>query len=406
MGGEAGISTAQPRTNDTGAQGRTVDGGVRYYRWAVAAGFFANGFVTGSWALHIPLLLTKLGVSEGVFGLLILVFGLGALAAMSYCGPLLARYGSDVITKAFAVGVAFWLILVSLIGNLYMAVPVLFFFGAVIGGMDVAMNANAVAVEKRLGRALMSSSHGFWSLGGFSGSALGSFYLHYQGALSHAVAVTVIASLIMLIALPKMLRDTQPQTNEKLRFSLPKQPVIYLLGLMALFAMVPEGAVLDWAALYIQQAFNANLTTAGYGFAAFSGTMALVRFLGDGVRNRFGALRTFRVSIIIAIIGLFVSGFAPHACVAILAFAVAGLGVANIVPIIFSAAGNQSGVNAGTALSLVTLMGYSGILVAPSLIGFIGGHTGFGPVYMVLALMLVVVFVFSPLASAADHKRE
>jgi MFS family permease len=182
--------------------------------------------------------------------------------------------------------------------------------------------------------------------------------------------------------------------------------VIYLIGMMALFAMVPEGAVLDWAAVYIQQAFEADLTTAGYGYAAFSATMALVRFLGDGVRNRFGAVRTFRVSIIIAALGLFVSGFAPHAWIAILAFAIAGLGVANIVPIIFSAAGNQSGIHAGTALSLVTLMGYSGILVAPSLIGFIGGHVGFGPVYMVLALMLIVVFMLSSLASAADHKRE
>ncbi|MBX8814378.1 MFS transporter [Pseudochrobactrum algeriensis] len=351
-------------------------------------------------------MMSRLGVSEGVFGLLILVFGLGALAAMGLCGPLLARYGSDRVTKSFAVGVAFWLIVVALTNNLYLAVPVLFMLGAVFGGMDVAMNANAVAVEKTLGRALMSSSHGFWSLGGFAGSALGSFYLHYQGAFSHAVLVSVIAGIIMLITLPRLVMDRQQQTSEKIRFRLPNQPVIYLIGMMALFAMVPEGAVLDWAAVYIQQAFSADLTTAGYGYAAFSATMALVRFLGDGVRNRFGAVRTFRVSIIIAAAGLFVSGFAPHAWIAILAFAVAGLGVANIVPIIFSAAGNQSGIHAGTALSLVTLMGYSGILVAPSLIGYIGGHIGFGPVYMVLALMLVVVFMLSSLASAADQKRE
>ncbi|MDM7852025.1 MFS transporter [Pseudochrobactrum kiredjianiae] len=379
---------------------------MKYYRWAVAGAFFANGFVTGSWALHIPLMMSRLGVSEGVFGLLILVFGLGALAAMGLCGPLLARYGSDRVTKAFAVGVAFWLILVSLTSNLYLAVPALFLLGAFFGGMDVAMNANAVAVEKTLGRALMSSSHGFWSLGGFAGSALGGLFLRYQGAISHAVLVSIIAGIIMLIALPKMVIDRQPHSSEKIRFRLPDQPVIYLIGMMALFAMVPEGAVLDWAAVYIQQAFEADLTTAGYGYAAFSATMALVRFLGDGVRNRFGAVRTFRVSIIIAALGLFVSGFAPHAWIAILAFAIAGFGVANIVPIIFSAAGNQSGIHAGTALSVVTLMGYSGILVAPSLIGFIGGHVGFGPVYMVLALMLIVVFMLSPLASAADQKRE
>lgn len=394
---------------ESGAKAPRPDERKHFYRWAVAGAFFANGFVTGSWALHIPLLLNRLGVSEGVFGLLILVFGLGALVAMSYCGPLLTRYGSDRITQVFAVGVAVWLIFVALIDNLYAAVPVLFLFGAVVGGMDVAMNANAVAVEKTLGRALMSSSHGFWSLGGFAGSGFGSFFLQMQGALIHSVMVAVIAGVIMLVALPKLVPDRQPKTGEKIRFRLPNQPVIYLIGLMALFAMVPEGAVLDWAALYLQQAFDADLTVAGYGFAAFSGTMALVRFLGDGVRNRFGAVRIFKVSVIVAALGLFVGGLAPYvyssAWIAILAFAVSGLGVANIVPIIFSAAGNLSGVHAGTALSLVTLMGYSGILVAPSLIGYIGGAIGFGPVYMVLALMLVVVFMLSSLASTADQKR-
>lgn len=397
MSGDAGISTAQVSTRD---------GGMRYYRWAVAGAFFANGFVTGSWALHIPLLMQRLGVSEGIFGLLILVFGVGALAAMSLCGPLLARYGSDRVTKTFGVGVAVWLVFVALTGSLYLVVPVLFLFGAVLGGMDVAMNANAVAVEKTLGRALMSSSHGFWSLGGFAGSGFGGVYLYYQGAVSHAIVVTLIAGVIMLLSFPRLVTDRQPHSAEKIRFTLPNQPVIYLIGMMALFAMIPEGAVLDWAALYIQQAFNADVSTAGYGYAAFSGTMALMRFLGDGVRNRFGAVRTFRVSVIIAAAGLFVSGFAPHAWIAVAAFAVAGLGIANIVPIIFSAAGNQSGIHAGTALSLVTLMGYSGILVAPSLIGFVGGHAGFGPVYMVLALLLAMVFILSPLAGAADQKRE
>ncbi|WP_439271964.1 MFS transporter [Pseudochrobactrum sp. HB0163] len=400
MSGDAGSGTGQIPAMPV------ADNGARFYRWAVAGAFFANGFVTGSWALHIPLLMTRLGVSEGVFGFLILVFGLGALAAMSLCGSLLSRHGSDRVTRFFGAGVAVWLIIVAVTGSLFLVVPVLFLFGAMLGGMDVAMNSNAVAVEKALGRALMSSSHGFWSLGGFAGSGFGSFMLHYQGALSHAVVVSGIAGAIMLAALPRLVADRQPQNSEKIRFHLPAQPVIYLIGMMALFAMVPEGAVLDWAAIYIQQAFDADLTTAGYGFAAFSATMALVRFLGDGVRNRFGAVRTFRVSVIIAAAGLLVSGLAPYAWVAILAFAVAGLGVANIVPIIFSAAGNQSGIHAGTALSLVTLMGYSGILVAPSLIGFVGGHMGFGPVYMVLALMLVVVFLLSPLTSAADQKRE
>jgi fucose permease len=131
--------------------------------------------------------------------------------------------------------------------------------------------------------------------------------------------------------------------------------------------------------------------------------MSVMRFLGDGVRNRFGAVKTLRISALIGASGMLVASLAPSPWIAILAFAFAGLGIANMVPIAFSAAGNQKGTSSGVALSLVTLMGYSGILVAPSAIGFVGGRTGFGPVYMVLACLLVVVFLMANLAASADR---
>lgn len=388
-----------------------------FYRWAVAGAFFANGFVTGSWALHIPLLLGRLNISEAVLGVLIFVLGCGALTAMAFCGQWLVRYGSDKATRAFAIILAPWLMVVALTSNLYLMIPVLFIFGAVIGGMDVTMNANAVAVEKHLGRALMSSSHGFWSLGAFCGGGLGSLVIVGLGAFGHAVLVTALVSLIMMITLPRLIVDLTKQTTVAgTGIRLPRDPIIYLIGLMALFAMIPEGAVLDWAALYMRQELGAEISVAGIAFAAFSATMAIVRFLGDGVRNRYGAVRTLRVSCIVAGAGLLISGAVPYILpasaalwrdwVVIASFAFAGLGIANIVPILFSAAGNQTQINTGVALSLVTLMGYSGILVAPSLIGFVAGHTGFAIVYMALACLVLVVFMLSGLVSVADHKRQ
>jgi fucose permease len=166
--------------------------------------------------------------------------------------------------------------------------------------------------------------------------------------------------------------------------------------------MIPEGAVLDWAALHLQQELGANIATAGFAFAGFSATMATMRFLGDGVRDRFGAVNTLRVSSLVAAVGILTAGLAPSAGIAIAAFAFAGLGIANMVPIAFSAAGNQSGLASGTGMSVVTTMGYSGILVAPSAIGFIGERTGFGAVYVALAGFLVVVCLMSGLVRSAD----
>lgn len=375
---------------------------ARRGRLAVAAMFFANGFIIGSWAPQIPLVLSRLGISETTLGLLILIFGLGALVAMPWCGYLMARHGSRAVLRVFAVLSSFALLLVALSETIWLAAPAMFFLGGVIGAMDVAMNTNAVVVEKRLGRAIMSSSHGFWSLGGFAGGAIGGVVIQGVGHLLHAGMVTVVVFAIVAVAFGMLADGDRPAAHEHARFSWPSNPLVYLVGFMALFSMIPEGAVLDWAALYLQQEMGSDIATAGFAFAAFSATMAAMRFLGDGVRNRFGAVATLRVSALIAAVGMMVAGMAPHAWIAIAAFAFAGLGIANMVPIAFSAAGNQDGVESGTGMSVVTTMGYSGILVAPSAIGFLGERVGFAPIFIALSGLLVVVCLMAGLARTAD----
>ena len=375
-------------------------------RWAVAAVFLMNGFLTGSWAPQIPVFAERLEISESTLGLLILLFGAGAVTAMSWCGYLISRHGSQKVVRRFGAVATLGLLMVALAPNVPTAAVAMFIFGGTIGGMDVAMNANAVLVERRLGRAIMSSSHGFWSLGGFIGGSIGGFAIERFGHVGHAAGVTVAAVAIAAIALRHMVPDDSHKVahEHKRGISLPTNPVIYLIGLMALFCMIPEGAVLDWAAIYLQQELDADLSTAGFAFAGFSGTMAAVRFLGDGVRNRFGAVATMRVSALIAASGMLIGGMASSPWVAIAALAFCGLGIANMVPIAFSAGGNQKGMSSGAGMAVVTTMGYSGILMAPSAIGFVAERTGFAPVFVGLSGLLVVVFLMAPLARGADFE--
>lgn len=374
-------------------------------RWAVAAMFLVNGFLTGSWAPQIPVFLSRLEISTFTLGLLLLVFGLGALAAMPWCGWLIHRYGSRAVLRVAALACSFALLVVVLAGNVPVAAVAMFLFGGLIGGMDVAMNANAVAVEQRLGRAVMSSSHGFWSLGGFAGGALGGLLISRYGYLAHAAVATAISFPVAVLA-GRLLVAELPHPQEEARppYRLPARLAVYVTGIVALFSMIPEGAVLDWSALYLRQHFSSDISVAGLAFAAFSAAMAAMRFLGDRVRNRFGAVATLRGSSLVAAAGVLGAGLAPTDWSAIAAFAVAGLGIANMVPIAFSAAGNHEGVSAGAGLSTVTLMGYSGILVAPSAIGFVGGRTGFSPVYAAVAGLLIVVFLLAGNARAADFR--
>lgn len=375
-------------------------------RWAVAAMFTANGFVMGAWAPQIPLLLPRHQISEFTLGLLILVLGLGAVGAMLFAGRLIARFGSVLVLRAFALSASAALPLVVFAPDLAVLAPAMALLGALIGCMDVSMNANAVEVERRLGRAIMSSSHGFWSLGGFVGGSSGAWVIANWGSELQALIVAAIAAALVLLAMPFLRGEAAHATirNDDSPKSglLPRAPGLWLLGAMALFSMVPEGAVLDWAALYLQKELGSDVFRSGLGFAFFAGAMAIMRFAGDGVRNRFGAVKTLRASGLLAAAGLLGASVAPIDLVAVACFAVAGLGVANMVPIMFSAAGNFPGLPSGTAISAVTMVGYAGILVAPASIGFVAEHLGFRLTYATLSLLLIGVAALAGRAAGAD----
>ncbi|WP_033057250.1 MFS transporter [Sinorhizobium arboris] len=376
-------------------------------RWAAAALFLINGFVVGSWAPQIPSFVARLGISESVFGLLIFGFGIGALSAMTLAGQLVAQLGSRQALRLFVLPVVLMLPLVAQTSDLWIAAIVLILFGGAIGGMDVAMNANVVAVERQLGRAIMSSSHGFWSLGGFLGGGLGGIAIQTTGPLNHALIVAVLAAMAAVWTNAHIAEDGVPAKQEgHFRFALPRQPAVYIVGAMALLCMSAEGSVLNWSALYLQKELLADSATSGFAFAGFSGAMALTRFGGDGIRNRFGAVATFRLSGIIAATGMLIVGLSPWPWLAIAAFALCGMGVANLAPILFSAAGNQPGLNAGVSMSVVTTMGHSGILLAPSIIGFVGERFGLAPVYSAVAIMLGVISSLAGKTAAANMEHD
>ncbi|NEH57271.1 MFS transporter [Rhizobium leguminosarum] len=372
-------------------------------RAAVSLLFLMNGFVVGCWAPKIPDFAERLALTKFELGLMILVFGVGSLVMMPIAGAQIAKHGSRIVVQVLAVCVLPLLLALTLSPNVLTGAISLFLFGGFIGAMDVAMNANAVSVEKSMRRAIMSSCHSFWSLGGLIGSGLGGIVISKLGILGHAQLATVLAAIFVAVAWPMILADPPHPDTKKEKTKLPMVPLPWLLGLMALFSMVPEGAVLDWGALYLRQEMGASVALSGLGFAAFSGTMAAMRFAGDLVRDRLGGVKTLRICTLFAIVGMLLAGLAPNAELAILGFAFCGIGISNMVPIAFSAAGNIPGLKPGIAISVVTTMGYSGMLVAPSLIGFVAEHIGFAVVFMALPVLLIVVLLLSNLAHYADE---
>jgi MFS family permease len=373
-------------------------------RAGVALLFLMNGFMVGAWAPKIPEFAERLGLSEKELGLMILVFGVGSIIMMPIAGSQIARFGSNMVSKFAAVLLTPMLFLLSLSGEIWSGAVAIFLFGGLIGAMDVAMNANAVATEKHMRRAIMSSCHAFWSLGGLIGASTGGFLIQSIGVLAHAVVVTLFAALMIAASWKIVLHDAPhpDEHKDETRSRLPRTPLPWLIGIVALFCMIPEGAVLDWGALYMRNELGASVALSGFAFAGFSLTMAIMRFAGDLIRDRLGAVMTLRICGTIAIAGLAIIGLAPNSAVAIVGFALAGIGISNMVPIVFSAAGNLPGMAAGVGLSVVTTMGYSGILLAPSVIGFVAEHTGLASIFLALSGFLIVVLAVSRLARHAD----
>jgi fucose permease len=375
-------------------------------RIAVKLLFLANGLYAGAWSLKVPELADRLTLSPFYVSLLVVCYGVGSVTIMPFCGAAIAKYGSSVVAKVTAFIWLFSMLLITLAPNVWTAGMAVFLFGGFAGAMDVAMNANAVEVEKSMRKAIMSSCHAFWSLGALLGSAASGYMIDTLGPLAHALIITGVSAAVLFAALAMILNDgphvedihaaTVPKT------SLFKSALPWLLGLVALFCMVQEGVVIDWSALYLNKELGSTLTLSAFAAGAMHGAMTIMRLFGDGIRDRYGAVRTMQVSGVIAFVGMLIAGFAPNAYVAIGGFALCGVGVSNMVPIAFSAAGNLPGMAKGVGLSVVTIMGYSGTLFLPTLFGFVAEHTGFAAIFIGTPMLLIIVLLLSNLTRHAD----
>ena len=375
---------------------------ARQGRVAISAQFLLNGAILGSWAPQIPLLLPRHGITEGVLGLLIFGMGIGSMISMFLSGRLLARHGSRAIVRVTAIGCALALpaaVLAPGLAPLALAMAVM---GASIAMMDVATNANAFELEQATGRAILSSTHGCWSVGGFLGGALGGVGIASLGGEGHALAVSALS--LALVALSWSWLASAPVTDHDAGPGpgLWRQGwTIYVIGLMALLAFVPESAVLDWSALYLSADHGAGVAQSGMAFALFSAAMAAMRFCGDAVRNRVGAVRLLRLSAVLSAAGLTLAALAPSALLVTVGFAITGIGLANIVPILFSSAGQQGGTNPGAAIAAVSFIGYGGMLVAPTVIGVSAEQVGFPAIFIALAVLLLAIAALAPVVAAS-----
>lgn len=362
-------------------------------RVAVSILFFINGMLIGAWAPMIPTFKARLDLTDSQIGLIILALGFGSLISMPFVGAFIAKNGTRLPIKYLAFICSFGIPCLTLVPEFWSAVVVMFLFGATWAGMDVAMNSNVIEVEKQHGFPIMSSCHGFWSIGALVSALIGGFTLSSFGEIGHGIFWQIVFLVLFFYAFPKLQkRNGLAEEEEKPKLQFPRVILPYLLGVVALFSVVPEGMIIDWSALFLNTERGVSIAWAGTGFAATSTAMAIMRFSGDHLRKRFGAEPTLRFSVITAIIGFSLVTLSPSPFWAVLGFFISGIGLANLFPIAISAAGNVPNIPGGIAVSMVTTVGYGGILLAPPLFGFIAQMWSYSAVYAVMPFCLMIVF--------------
>src|SRR5215472_3821915 len=359
--------------------------------------FFVNGFVMAGWLPHIPEVKERLALGDFRLGLALFAMAAGSVLALPVAGWFVGRCGSHVATGA--AGLALCLLLPAPVAapNLPLLMLTLFLFGAANGLLDVSMNAQAVSTEDRYPQPILSSLHGLYSTGGLAGASVAAWAASVGiSASAQAVGVTAIVVPLLLAASRFLLHDREGASDRGAVLAWPSRALIGL-GALAFLALMAEGAMGDWAAVFLREYRAAGMDGAATGFAGFSLAMAAGRFSGDWARRRWGGWRLLRVGGLAAGLGMAVALTAPGLVLAVFGFALFGLGLANMVPILFAAAGRARGVTTGLGIAAVATAGYAGLLTGPPMIGVMAELVGLLPALVTILFGVLVVAAFAGL---------
>jgi predicted MFS family arabinose efflux permease len=366
-------------------------------RLATFSVFLINGAMIGTWVAHIPWLQDRLGVSRATLGLCLLCMAAGALVSMPITGHVLDRRPSASVARTATLFFCLMLPLPLMATSAWMLAVILFVFGASNGVMDVAMNAHGVAVERELRKPIMSSLHGGWSLGGFASAGI--VVVAGTAGVDPRVESLIVGVALWLGALwiTHRLGNASTRSKTSAGFALPSRAVI-LIGGLCFLAMMTEGGIADWSGIYLRHDAGASAAAAAMAFTGFSLGMAVARLGGDLLNERLGAGRLLRggmALVAIALGGLLLIG---ETAPAVIGFAFCGLGIANAVPLLFSAAGRLE--PSSPSLAAAFTLGYTGFIVGPPAIGIISDQAGLPTTLLLLVLAALTVAALGGRATA------
>lgn len=344
--------------------------------------FASLNILFGTWAIYIPTVKEALAIDKSQLGFAIFFLSLGVFTVFPIASTIINRVGVGKATWYGVLCSCVAAMLPLLAPSYYTLMAGLFLFGASNGFTDIAMNTLVTEVEKKDNAKFMSAAHGFFSLGGvFAG--LGSFLIGPIGNpvlhMGIAVGLVIIVNLIFY----KKFKNVVAASIEKEGFSMGMFKPLLLLGLISFIAMGSEGAIVDWSGLYLKEISIAPEALWGAGFLGFQITMTLGRFLGDSVSSKIGSIKMVGFGTILVLAG-YALVLSTGTYMALMGFALTGLGFSVMVPEVFRIGGNVKGIESSKGVSFIAGTGYAGFLCAPPILGKIADSSSLVTCFWIL----------------------
>ena len=343
--------------------------------------FLLCGSAVTVWATHIPAVEKSLSLSHAQIGIVILLLGGGALASMQIVGGLVDRLGSAKVLTWISVALGLALMLPGFATNYLTLSIAIFLLGSTIGGIDIAMNAHALEIERAYERPIFSSFHAMWSIGGVVGSAVAGTALALNSPMSLTMTIWGVITIAIGLSISRWLLVSPISEISDKSATAPRRTkefyYVLFIGVVSASAAIIEGVGIDWSALFTIDKFETNVATGGASIATFTAAMAIIRFVADKVVARFGRIFVIRNGAIISAVGVAVALYAPSLGLSWVGWAIAGIGVSAVVPQCMAFASDiGTPQNQGRNLAKVVGLTYAGVLGGPAVIGFIATAIG------------------------------
>lgn len=364
-------------------------------RWLAALFFVLSGLITASWSSRIPDVQHQLGFSNAAWGTVLFASPVGQVSSLFMAGWLTARFGVQRIMVSSTIGLALVLVLIGTSDTRIQLMAALFGLGFGRTVLNISINTNAAEVQKHYSRPIISTFHGLWSLACFAAAGIGTLMIVLR--IVPLLHFTIIAGVCISIALfyESRRKKTKRITPEKKPFFVKPDKYLTLLGCITFCGMLCENVMFDWSVNYFEKAVQVKKGFVTAGYTSFILAMTLGRLLGDRLVGRYGAIRVLMANGILMALGFMIAASFPLLLTAVLGFILIGLGNSVIVPVVFTLASKSKKMPPAYALTAVTLLGYSGFLIAPLLIGSLSDLLSMQWAFGMVSCFGLVIFFLS-----------